>query len=151
MEHLQEFVPSRKCKKINNKKSPQTYLVWFQKLKTLFHWSFLQVIGLVVLVSFDLIEWKLCFLGMNVVNGLMDHCKDPNHMRSINRNCLAHFSIKRLYTRPNVVEITFYHHTHIRTNGNLAHNACDPRSTSQMSMYAPCVFHKLKEFIWTQC
>jgi hypothetical protein len=29
-----------------------------------FHWSFLQVIGLVVLVFFNLIEWKLCFIGI---------------------------------------------------------------------------------------
>jgi hypothetical protein len=79
------------------------------KPKNPFHWSFLQVLRLVVLVSYDLIEWKLCFVGMNVN---FDHCKDPNHMRSIKHNCLAHFSIKRLYTRPNVVEITFYHQTH---------------------------------------
>jgi hypothetical protein len=34
-----------------------------------FHWSFLQFLELVVLVSFGLIEWKLCFVGMNVVMG----------------------------------------------------------------------------------
>jgi hypothetical protein len=33
------------------------------------HWSCLQVLGLVAFVSFDLIEWKLCFIGMNVVMG----------------------------------------------------------------------------------
>jgi hypothetical protein len=82
--------------------------------------------------------------------GPKDHCKDTNHMRSIKRNFLAHFSIKRLYTRPNVVEITFYYWTHTRANGNPTHNACDPRSTSHMSTYAPHVSHKLKEFIWTQ-
>ncbi len=87
---------------------------------------------------------------MNVVSGLEDHRKDPNHMRSIKCDCLAHFSIKRFYTWPNVVEIIFYHLIHTRANGDLAHNACDPRSTSQMLMYASRVFHKL-EFIWTQC
>jgi hypothetical protein len=34
-----------------------------------FHWSFLQVLGLIILMSFDLIEWKLSFVGMNVVMG----------------------------------------------------------------------------------
>jgi hypothetical protein len=33
----------------------------------LFHWVFLQILGLVILVFFDLIEWKLRFVGMNVV------------------------------------------------------------------------------------
>jgi len=35
MEHLQEFVPSRKCNKPDDKNSPWTYLLWFQNLKTL--------------------------------------------------------------------------------------------------------------------
>jgi hypothetical protein len=82
--------------------------------------------------------------------GPKDQCEDPNHMKSIKRSCLAHFSIKRLYTQLDVVEIIFYHWIQTRANGDLAHNACDPRSTSQMSEYAPCLFHKLKEFIWTQ-
>jgi hypothetical protein len=44
----------------------------------------------------------------------------------------------------------FYHWIHTQANGDLAHSACDPRSTSQMSAYVPCVFHKLQEFIWIQ-
>jgi hypothetical protein len=46
--------------------------------------------------------------------------------------------------------ITFYHWIHIRGNGDLAHGACDLRSTSRMLAYVPCVSHKLKKFIWTQ-
>jgi hypothetical protein len=34
-----------------------------------FHWSFLQILGLIALVFFDLIEWKFCFIDMNVVMG----------------------------------------------------------------------------------
>jgi hypothetical protein len=34
-----------------------------------FHWSFLRVLGLVTLVSFDLIEWNFFFVSMNVVMG----------------------------------------------------------------------------------
>jgi hypothetical protein len=61
---------------------------------------------------------------------LEDHHEDPNHMRLIKCGCLAHFSIKRFYTWLNVVEITFYHQIHMQANGDLAHGACDSRSTS---------------------
>jgi hypothetical protein len=71
-----------------------------------FHWSFLQVLGLVTLMSFDLIEWKFCFISMNEVNQA------------------------RFYTRPNVMEITFYHWTHTQANRDPIHSACDPGSTS---------------------
>jgi hypothetical protein len=79
--------------------------------------------------------------------GLGDHCENPNHMRLIKCDCLAHFSIKRLYKRLDVVEIIFYHRIHIWANGDPTHGACDPRSTSWMLAYVPRVFHKLKEFI----
>ncbi len=82
--------------------------------------------------------------------GLKDHCEDPNHMKLIKHGCLAHFSIKKFYTWSNVVEITFYHRIHTRANGDPTHSVCDLGSTSQMLTYAPCVSHKLKEFIWTQ-
>ncbi len=76
--------------------------------------------------------------------------KDPKHMMLIKHGCLAHFSIERIYTQPNGVEITSYHHTHIQANGGPTHGACDLRSTSRMSKYVPHVFHKSKDFIWTQ-
>jgi hypothetical protein len=60
------------------------------------------------------------------------------------------FSIKRFYTWPDVVEITFYNQIHTQANGDHVHDACDSRFTSQILRYAPCVSHKLKEFIWTQ-
>jgi hypothetical protein len=66
-------------------------------------------------------------------------------MRSIKCNCLAHFSIKKLYTHLDVVEITFYHWIRIRANGHPTHGACDPWFTSHMSAYDPHVFHKLKD------
>jgi hypothetical protein len=62
-----------------------------------------------------------------------DHHEDPNHMRSIKCGFLAHFSIKRFYTWEDVVEVIFYHWTHNHANGNLVHDAFDPRSTSRMS------------------
>ncbi len=82
--------------------------------------------------------------------GSEDHRKNPNNMRSIKCDCLAHFSIKRLYTWPYAVEIIFYHWIHTWANGDPIHSACDPGSTSQMLAYVPCMSHKLKEFIWTQ-
>jgi hypothetical protein len=37
----------------------------------------LQVLRLVVFVSFDLIEWQLCFVNMNVVMGRKTTSKTP--------------------------------------------------------------------------
>jgi hypothetical protein len=79
-----------------------------------------------------------------------NHHKNPNHIILIKCNYLAHFSIKRLYTWLDVVEIIFYHQIHIRVNGDHPHGACDPWFISQMSAYAPRMSHKLKEFLWTQ-
>jgi hypothetical protein len=73
------------------------------KPKNPFHWSFLQVLRLVTLVCFDLIEWKLCIVSMNVIMGRR------TTIGSINHGCLAHFSIKSFYAQPNVMEIDFYH------------------------------------------
>jgi hypothetical protein len=42
-----------------------------------FHWSLLQVLGLITLVPFDLIKWKLFFVGMNVVMGWRTITKNP--------------------------------------------------------------------------
>ncbi len=81
--------------------------------------------------------------------GPEDHHEDLDHMKPIKCGCLAHFSIKRVYTWLDVVEITFYHQIHIRANGDHAHGASNLGSTSRMLAYAPHVFHKLKEFIWT--
>jgi hypothetical protein len=66
---------------------------------------------------------KTLFYSYECGYGLEDHNEDPNHMRLIKRGCLAHFSIKRLYTRQDVVEIIFYHRTHNLVNGDHAHGA----------------------------
>jgi hypothetical protein len=74
--------------------------------------------------------------------GPKDPRKDPDHMKSI--KC-GYFTFPASgFTQPNVVEITFYHQTHIWANGDPAHGI------SRTLAYAPCVFHKLKEFMWTQ-
>jgi hypothetical protein len=65
-------------------------------------------------------------------------------MRSIKRNCLAHFSINRLYTWLDVVEIIFYHQTRTSPNGDPIHGACDLGFTSRMLAYAPHVFSQVE-------
>jgi hypothetical protein len=115
--------------------------IWYGwQLINLFHWSFLQVkVSCSYVFWFDLMEVMFC--KYEYCYEPKHHHKDPNHMRSIKHDCLTHFSINKLYTWPNVVEITFYHWTHIRANGDLAHGACDLRFTSHMSMYVSFVPH----------
>ncbi len=53
--------------------------------------------------------------------GLDNHCKNPNHRRSMKCSCLATFSIKWLYIWLEVVELSFYHHAHTQINGEPTH------------------------------
>jgi hypothetical protein len=73
--------------------------------------------------------------------------ENSTHIRSIKKECLASFSIKRLYTRPDVAEITIYHKAHRRTNGSFAHGEHDLKSISHMSCYAPRMSQALKDHI----
>jgi hypothetical protein len=75
---------------------------------------------------FDWVETTFCRYECGY--GPKDHCEDPNHMRLIKCDHLAHFSIKRFYTWPNVLEIIFYHQTHTWANEDPVHGACDPMS-----------------------
>jgi hypothetical protein len=147
MEHTKKFVPSTKCENFNNKKSLQTYLIWFNNLQT-FSISHFCKLRLVNLIYFYSIQWILFFCRYECGYGLEDHCKDPNHMRSIKHSCLAHFSIKRFLHNPNVVEIDFYHQIHTQTNETWC--MWLGGFTVWMLAYVPHVFHKSKDFIWTQ-
>jgi hypothetical protein len=82
--------------------------------------------------------------------GPKDYQENSTHIRSIKRGCLASFSIKGLYTQPDVAEITIYHKAHTRIDGSLAHGEHDPESISRMSRYAPCMSQALKDQIWAQ-
>jgi hypothetical protein len=66
---------------------------------------------------FDWMETMFCRYECGY--GPKDHREDPNHMKSIKRGCMTHFSIKRLYTCQDVVEIIFYHQIHTRPMGIL--------------------------------
>jgi len=69
--------------------------------------------------------------------GPNDHHENPNCGRSMKRDCLASFSIKQLYIWPEVVELSFYHHAHIRVNDEPTHGQYDLESMARMSQYAP--------------
>jgi hypothetical protein len=60
------------------------------------------------------------------------------------------FSIKCLYTLPNVAEITIYHKAHTWVDGSFAHGEHDSESISHMSYYVPCMSQILKDYICTQ-
>ncbi len=82
--------------------------------------------------------------------GLENYRENSTHTRSIKRRCLASFSIKRLYTRPDVAEITIYHKAHTRIDGSFTHGEHDPESISRMSHYASHMSQTLKDHIWAQ-
>jgi hypothetical protein len=60
------------------------------------------------------------------------------------------FSIKRPYTRLDVIEITIYQKAHTQTNGSFTYGECDPKSISHMSCYAPRMSQALKDHIWAE-
>jgi hypothetical protein len=55
----------------------------------------------------SLIDFTFCRYACGY--GPKDNRGNPNHHRSIKKNRLIQFSIKRLYTRPKVAKIIFYH------------------------------------------
>jgi hypothetical protein len=50
------------------------------------------------------------------------------------------FSIKCLYTQPNVVEIIIYHKAYTQIDGSFAHGEHDSESISYMFRYAPRIY-----------
>ena len=70
--------------------------------------------------------------------------------RNHKRGCLASFSIKKEYLQPDATIISFYHMTHTRLDGSLAHGVGDKDSNSRASQLAPCISHDAKLFIWNR-
>jgi hypothetical protein len=77
-----------------------------------------------------------------------DYRENSTHIRSIKQGYLTSFSIKCLYTWPNVVEIAIYHKAHTQIDGSFTHGEHDPTSISHMSCYAPRMSQALKDHIW---
>ncbi len=72
------------------------------------------------LILYQILSLKLItFCKYACEHGLEDNHGDPNHHRFIKWGCLAQFLIKQLYTRPEVVEIIFYHLSHTQANVSL--------------------------------
>jgi hypothetical protein len=82
--------------------------------------------------------------------GPEDYRENSTHTRSIKQGCLPSFSIKHLYTRPDVTEITIYHKAHTQIDGSFAHGEHDPESISRMFHYTPRMSQALKDHIWAQ-
>jgi hypothetical protein len=82
--------------------------------------------------------------------GLEDYQENSTHTQFIKQGCLSSFSIKHLYTRPNVVEITIYHKAHTQIDGSFTHGEHDSKSISCMSRYVPHMSQALKDHIWAQ-
>ncbi len=91
---------------------------------------------------------RMTFVSQHQCYGLDDYHDDPIHTWSMKQGCLVSFSIKRLYTRPNVVEIFVYHKSHTRVNGSPTHGQHEPRSIIHMSFYALQMSQALKDHIW---
>jgi hypothetical protein len=80
--------------------------------------------------------------------GPKDYRENSTHIRSIKRGCLVSFSIKHLYTRLDVAEITIYHKAHTWIDGSFAHGEHDTKSISHASRYAPRMSQTLNDHIW---
>ncbi len=100
----------------------------------------------------DVIIYVLNFFWFRYMCGYgrKDYQKNSTHIQFIKWRCLTSFSIKHLYTWPNVVEITIYHKAHTWTNGSFAHGEHDLESISCMSRYVPHMSQALKDHIWAQ-
>jgi hypothetical protein len=95
------------------------------------------------------LNW-IMFCKYQCAYGPKDHCRKPSHTRSIKCGCLAHFLIKQLYTQPKVVEITFYHRTHL--SQWRAYTWCTRPWICFTNVFI-CSTHrsqKLKDYIWNQ-
>ncbi len=82
--------------------------------------------------------------------GLKDYQENSTHIWSIKQGCLASFSIKRLYTRLDVAEITFHHKAHTQIDGLFAHGEHDLKSIFRMPHCAPHTSQALEDHIWAQ-
>jgi hypothetical protein len=143
MECLQKLSKPNGCQATNYQKPPRAYVINIYGINFFnFFNSYIKDVIIYVLKVF-------CF-KYQCRYGPEDYQENSTHIRSIKRRCLTSISIKCLYTRPNVAEITIYHKAHTRTDGSFAHGEHEPESNSHMSHYAPCMSQALKDHIWAQ-
>jgi len=143
MECLQKFSKPNGCQPTNYQKPPRAYVVniYGINLFNLFN-SYTKNVIIYVL--------KVFWFRYQCIYGPKDYRGNSTHTWSIKWGCLTSFSIKDLYTWPNVVQIMIYRKAHTWTDGSFAHGEHDPESIFRMSHYAPCMSQTLKDHIWAQ-
>ncbi len=143
MECLQKLSKPNECQATNYQKPPWAYVVNIYGINLFnFFNSYTKDVIIYVL--------KVFWSRYQCECGPEDYWENTTHMQSIKWRCIVSFLIKRLYTRPNVVEITIYHKAHTWTNGSFTHGEHDSKSISRMSRYAPCMSQALKDHIWAE-
>jgi hypothetical protein len=143
MKCLQNISKLNGCQATNYQKPPHAYMVNING-NNLFNFfsSYTKDVIIYVLIVF----WFRYKCGY----GPKDYRENSTHTWSIKWGCLMWFSIKRLYTQPDVAEITIYHKAHTWTDGSFAHGEHDLESIFRMSCYAPRMSQALKDHIWAQ-
>jgi hypothetical protein len=143
MECLQKLSKPNKCQATNYQKLLRAYVVNIYGINLL---NFLNSYTKNVIIYVLRVFWFRYQCGY----GPEDYWKNSTHTQSIKQGCLMSFSIKHLYTQPDVVEITIYHKAHTQTDGSFAHGKHDPKSISCMYCYVPRMSQALKDHIWAQ-
>jgi len=143
MECLQKLSKPNRCQATNYQKPPRAYMVNIYGINLFYFFnSFTKDVIIYILKVF----WSRyqCRCGSE------DYRKNSTHTRSIKQGCLVSFSIKYLYTWPDVTKITIYHKARTQIDRSFAHGEHDPKSISCMSHYAPHMSQALKDHIWAQ-
>jgi hypothetical protein len=138
MECLQKLSKPNRCQATNYQKQPWAYVVNIYDIN--FFNSYTKDVIIYVLRVF----WS----KYKCKYGPKDYREKSTHIGYIKQRCLASFSIKHLYTRPDVAKIMIYHKAHTRTNGSFAHGEHNPESIYPMFHYVPHMSQTLKE--WAQ-
>ncbi len=119
MECLQKLSKPNECQTTNYQKPPRVYKVNIYGINLFnFFNSYTKDVIIYIL--------KVFWSRYQCAYGPEDYRENSTHTRFIKRGCMASFSIKRLYTRPDVAKITIYHKAHTRIDGSFAHGEHDP-------------------------
>ncbi|KAL3650852.1 hypothetical protein CASFOL_007255 [Castilleja foliolosa] len=65
--------------------------------------------------------------------------------RHMMRGCICHFTVKRLYTRPQIALIIYNQRNHVDKSGAPCHGVLDQESVGTRAMYAPRISEELRQ------
>ncbi|GFP80299.1 hypothetical protein PHJA_000173300 [Phtheirospermum japonicum] len=65
--------------------------------------------------------------------------------RHMMRGCICHFTVKRLYTRPEIALIIYNQRNHVDKSGAPCHGVLDQESVGTRAMYAPRISEELRQ------